>query len=352
MLLTRGSQTYTNDLNGNTLTDGTRTNTWDSQNRLVKCVKGTTTSEFIYGSDGQRRRSTTTTGGVSTPIEYGLDNGMLLREFKHYGNVLSGALTNSATYLVGARGPEYRRDESNPNAVTVRWYLYDGLGSVLGEVAPNGNLTARRKYDVYGAVRSGDSGSSKQKFVGSLGHPSEDETGLIYMRARYYDPVTGRFASEDPALDGRNWFAYCKSDPVNKTDPTGKVWIDDSAYKLILWYISQTGVILSLSERWALLVSKDPIAIAKAIDAIGRRATSNGEADIEVGEAQLEFGRGMANLDSGAGGISALEMNSGKNRVGAGVTKIFAGQALRTIAALILSEGEFGISLAAILSRL
>jgi hypothetical protein len=42
------------------------------------------------------------------------------------------------------------------------------------------------------------------------------------MRARYYDPVVGRFASEDPALSGNNWFAYCNGDPINSVDSDGK----------------------------------------------------------------------------------------------------------------------------------
>jgi len=106
---------------------------------------------------------------------------------------------------------------------TIRWYLYDGLGSVLGEIDPSGNVTATRKYDVYGSVRaSTGTSTSKQKFVGSLGHPSDDETGLIYMRARYMDPVTGRFISEDPAKFANNWFAYCNSNPVNKDDFDGR----------------------------------------------------------------------------------------------------------------------------------
>ena len=80
----------------------------------------------------------------------------------------------------------------------------------LGEVDPNGNITATSKYDVYGAVRSSTGTStSKHKFVGQLGHPSEDETGLTYMRARYYDPQTGRFVNEDPSKSGMNYFIYC-----------------------------------------------------------------------------------------------------------------------------------------------
>ena len=67
----------------------------------------------------------------------------------------------------------------------------------------SGNVISSRKYDAYGLVRSstGPSGT-KHKWVGALGHPSEDETGLVYMRARYMDPALGRFVSEDPERDG------------------------------------------------------------------------------------------------------------------------------------------------------
>ena len=47
MLLTRAGIGYTNDTNGNTLTGGGRTNTWDSENRLVTCVNGANSSSFV-----------------------------------------------------------------------------------------------------------------------------------------------------------------------------------------------------------------------------------------------------------------------------------------------------------------
>jgi RHS repeat-associated protein len=58
--------------------------------------------------------------------------------------------------------------------------------------------------------------------VGSLGHTSDAETGLIYMRARYMDPATGRFVSQDPASQGANWFVYATGDPVNQIDSDGR----------------------------------------------------------------------------------------------------------------------------------
>jgi RHS repeat-associated protein len=147
-----------------------------------------------------------------TATDFVLDNGMLTRELK------SG--TSIATYLIGARGPEYKRNDSTG---TISWYVYDGLGSVLEEVDQNGNVNAYRKYDVYASVRSGQPGMSRQRFVGSLGHQFDDETGLIYMRARYVDPVLGRFVSEDPGGSGNNWFTYCSDNPVNFVDKDGKV---------------------------------------------------------------------------------------------------------------------------------
>ena len=61
-----------------------------------------------------------------------------------------------------------------------------------------------------------------------LGKPSPpakhpDETGLVYYRARYYDPAVGRFVSRDPIglQGGINQYAYVGNNPVNLTDPLG-----------------------------------------------------------------------------------------------------------------------------------
>jgi len=234
-----GASGFQNDADGNTLSGNGRTNAWDSQNRLVSCIINGNTTAYRYGADGLRRQSTK--NGVST--DYANDGSMLVRE----GHAAGGSLTAStvtATYLIGARGPEYRRDDTQTQTDgqghtfngKASWYVFDGLGSVVGEVDPLGNLTSSPKYDVYGAVRSnGGTATTKQGFVGSLGHVSDD-TGLVYMRARYYDPATGRFASEDPGQDGSNWFVYCYNNPVNNLDADGKRVVT----------FAQTGIVLSI----------------------------------------------------------------------------------------------------------
>jgi RHS repeat-associated protein len=89
-------------------------------------------------------------------------------------------------------------------------------------VDPLGNLTCANEYDVYGNVRARiGTPTTEHGFVGQLGHLSDASTGLIYMRARYYDPGTGRFASEDSKQSGDNWFVYCDGNPVDNTDSSG-----------------------------------------------------------------------------------------------------------------------------------
>ena len=212
-------QSYTSDANGNTLTDASHTNKWDSQNRLVSSLSNGKTSDFRYGADGLRRKYTVTPTGQNTPTSithYGYDGTNVVREWEEN---IAGVLYASATYLLGPSGPMYKRPA---NAADVRWYVYDGLGSVVGEVDVTGNLIAEKKHDVFG-LRRGTVGTEKSRhgFVGSLGHYSDDETGLVYMRARYYDPAIGRFVSEDSKAHGVNWFVYCTNDPVNSVDLSG-----------------------------------------------------------------------------------------------------------------------------------
>jgi len=101
------------------------------------------------------------------------------------------------------------------------WYVYDGLGSVVGTVDGKSlAYTPGPKRDVYGNPRDSATLPTPNGFVGALGHPT-DLTGLIYMRARYYDPQTGRFISEDPQQNDNNFFVYAGNDPVNNIDSSG-----------------------------------------------------------------------------------------------------------------------------------
>lgn len=72
-----------------------------------------------------------------------------------------------------------------------------------------------------------------------------DESGLVFMRARYYEPSSGRFVSEDLARHGINWFSYASCDPVNLADQSG------NAPNLILML---EGVLADLGGFIAILI--------------------------------------------------------------------------------------------------
>jgi RHS repeat-associated protein len=95
---------------------------------------------------------------------------------------------------------------------------------VVGNVKPDGTVTALRSYDAYGQATDllTDTSGSSHKYVGGLGHPTEDQSGLIYMRARFMDPAVGRFISEDPGGHGSNLFSYADNNPITGSDPDGR----------------------------------------------------------------------------------------------------------------------------------
>jgi RHS repeat-associated protein len=82
-------------------------------------------------------------------------------------------------------------------------------------------VSAERHYDAYGNIL-GASGSWQGQlgYGGAFGY-QEEPTGFRMLGFRHYDSSTGRFLTRDPIKDGRNWYVYCDSDPVNAADPEG-----------------------------------------------------------------------------------------------------------------------------------
>jgi RHS repeat-associated protein len=88
-----------------------------------------------------------------------------------------------------------------------------------------GAVTATFQYDAFGAVRA-STGTATTAF-GFTGQQADAGSGLTYLRARYYDPSTGRFLTKDPlrgnaaAPPTQHRYLYAGADPVNVVDPSG-----------------------------------------------------------------------------------------------------------------------------------
>jgi len=86
----------------------------------------------------------------------------------------------------------------------------------------------REDHTPFGEARQSPTGNADNE--GFTGHIADAATGLVYMQARYYDPVVGRFLSSDPVgfVTGGpayfNRYAYTANDPVNMVDPDGRAW--------------------------------------------------------------------------------------------------------------------------------
>jgi RHS repeat-associated protein len=111
------------------------------------------------------------------------------------------------------------RVTSTPASTGTLYYHADGLGSLVATSNAAGQITASARYDAFGQT-IGKTGSIPR--YGYTGR-EPDKSGLIYYRARSYDPGLGRFAQRDPAgfADGINPYAYVGNNPVSFSDPLG-----------------------------------------------------------------------------------------------------------------------------------
>jgi RHS repeat-associated protein len=129
-------------------------------------------------------------------------------------------LQDGATSYV--TGPQCLPLEQVSSSGTVLYYHADQLGSTRMLTDSSGKIAATYSNDGYG-IASANAGTIANPF-GFAGQYTDAESGLLYLRARCYDPATGQFLSVDPlATLTRETYPYVHDDPVNETDPSGKV---------------------------------------------------------------------------------------------------------------------------------
>jgi RHS repeat-associated protein len=206
-LTNNGNQTLTYDAQGNLLQAAGRTYVWDERDQLSAIWDGNSlVAAFTYLPDG-RHLSRAVNGVVTQFLYYGSN---VLQEQNASGVI-------RATYMPGFVVDEM---SGRVSASGRRLYLRDATGSILATVDPNGNSVARYTYEPYGL--SSVAGNAEGDSFGYTGREN-DGAGLLYYRARYYDPQLARFISRDPlnAAAGVGAYSYASGDPVSRTDPSG-----------------------------------------------------------------------------------------------------------------------------------
>ncbi len=217
--------TYTYDANGN-LThrmtpQGAYTYTYTAiGGRLVSIEEpGGSSWDFGYDGDGNRVYELRThAGGAIERTDFLVDGNSVAADYH-----TNGAGFDVTHYLHGLFTDELLAQETEAGWV---YFIQDPQGSVSVVLNAEGEIAARRSYDVFGAVLEEIGG-----WPGRYGYTGREDigaTGLMHYRARAYDPATGRFLSHDPMMGDQetpqtlNPYAYVQNNPINYTDPSGK----------------------------------------------------------------------------------------------------------------------------------
>jgi RHS repeat-associated protein len=224
------------DQNGNTTAGlnanvaATTTDRYDDQNRLVQRTEagaGGRTITVLYDADGNRVRKSVTTPGSGTVTTYYLVDTLnptgYAQVIEEHTQTGSGAITLSKSYAYGLDLISVTNHSGSQ--VGRRYYGYDGLGSVRYLTSDTGVITDRYFYDAFGVLLQ-HVGTSDNVYL-YAGEQWDPDLGLYYNRARYLNPDSGRFWSQD-SFEGVNTqpqslhkYLYAHADPVNGIDPSG-----------------------------------------------------------------------------------------------------------------------------------
>ncbi len=279
-----GQTVYSYDLTGNRVSQtssGTQTVLgWDQANRLSSYG----TVQYAYNGDGLRTGKVV--AGMQTAFTWDLGEGLPLLIQEAGTSYITGPGGQILEQVVGA-GAYY--------------YLTDQLGSVRSVTDSLGNVASTYEYDPYGnlAATTGTL-SNPFRFAGQY---LDAESGLYYLRARYYDPSCGQFVSRDPlAAATRQAYIYASDNPANRTDPTGLCDWWDLVCQVDVVHARVAAVSSNLELAAQVADAVSGVAAAVSIGcAVGGLAAAVTGVGFAIGETCAAFAGGLSLAATGIG---------------------------------------------------
>jgi RHS repeat-associated protein len=221
------SRIYQYDENGNVISDGTNTYTYDYNNRLVSAVvlnsAESTKVNYAYDITGQRIKYQTIGENSDTtyyPSMYYNSSDTTITKHIFANGIMLATITGI--------GPD------DKVTTTLTDHLL-GSGVVLDSA---NKIVETTDYYPFGEIRFDNKTSSFSEQRKYIGQEFDVDTGLNYLNARYYNSSIGRFISQDPLFwttsaewlqdpQNQNAYSYARNNPITFSDPSGeKVWIE------------------------------------------------------------------------------------------------------------------------------
>ena len=230
-LLTENGFSYTYDNNGNMLTKSGNGEQWqlayNALNQLTRAnISGPQRSsviDYTYDHDGIRICKTVNGTDITNyVVDKNRPYAQVLEE-EH----LHGGLSAVTSYVYGDA-----LISSTIDGTLTQYYHTDGMGSVRGLSDSSGVMAGQYSYDAYGLLLD-SSGASANPYR-YRGEQYDSDLESYYLRARYYQPGTGRFLTTDP-VEGFGMesvslhrYLYGNDNPVNMIDPSGRMSVNEA----------------------------------------------------------------------------------------------------------------------------